>query len=380
MPLDHRAVPLAPVRAQRRPDREPARAPRGLGPESAKARVLADGREVRGAQGERAGEKASVADEGEAGVVRHVQPLVAVGDHRVGALDAVAGLDRGRRDAHEEAERAVDVQPCPVPFGEVGHRVDRIEVSGVHLTRVRDQDRGRAAHAAQGVFERREIQPSDGVLREPLRRVAADTEHRERLRRRRVEISAREHRDGGQAGEATRVDLGAVALGPPAAGRRERGEVRHRRAGGEDAAPRRREGEEVLQPLDRELLQPRAERRRFPCERVLVVGRRQPVRGERGGGAAADDPVEEPRTGRPQGRGVRRGELADRGERANAALGQPAAEGSGGAERVGAGDPIGVEPREVGLGLTQREPQRLGDETAFVPGVASTRRTRPAVR
>ena len=77
---------------------------------------------------------------------------------------------------------------------------------------------------------------------------------------------------------------------------------------------------------------------------------------------------------------MRRGELADRGERANAALGQPAAEGSGGAERVGAGDPIGVEPREVGLGLTQREPQRLGDETAFVPGVASTRRTRPAVR
>ena len=82
MPLDHRPVPRSAVRAQRGPDRERARPPRRLG----RRHLVA--RQVRSRQGEGRAQRRRVADEREPAVVRHVQPLVPVRDHRVGALDA----------------------------------------------------------------------------------------------------------------------------------------------------------------------------------------------------------------------------------------------------------------------------------------------------
>jgi hypothetical protein len=42
---------------------------------------------------------------------------VAVGDYRIGALDSVRQAGSARRDAREEPEGAVDVQPGPVLAG-----------------------------------------------------------------------------------------------------------------------------------------------------------------------------------------------------------------------------------------------------------------------
>jgi hypothetical protein len=60
-------------------------------------------------------------------VVGHVQPLVAVDADRAGTVDASKKVLRRWRGPGEQAERAVDVQPCAVRLGELGHRRDRIE-------------------------------------------------------------------------------------------------------------------------------------------------------------------------------------------------------------------------------------------------------------
>jgi hypothetical protein len=137
-----------------------------------------------------------------------------------------------------------------------------------------------------------------------------------------MDVAAREHGNGRQTGEPFRVDVDAVTLRPPAARGRERGEVRHRRTGREHAAPRRGKTEQLLQPIDRELLAPRAEWRRVPGENALIEGGREPVRGECGGRRTTDDPVEEARSGIAQ-RAVRCAhQLVDRDERAVAVLRQ----------------------------------------------------------
>src|SRR5207302_10833586 len=106
--------------------------------------MLARFRQVCGADRERSGEERRGADEREARVVWHVEPLVAVRNDRVRALDASGEMRRLPRRAREEPERAVDVEPRAVTLGEIGEGVDRIEVARVHLSGVPNDDRGRA--------------------------------------------------------------------------------------------------------------------------------------------------------------------------------------------------------------------------------------------
>ena len=61
------------------------------------------------------------------------------------ALDTGRELCRARRRPREESERAIDVKPRSVPLRQVGHSLERIEVAGIHLTRVPHDDRGRTA-------------------------------------------------------------------------------------------------------------------------------------------------------------------------------------------------------------------------------------------
>src|SRR5207248_7775553 len=103
-------------------------------------------------------------------------------------------------------------------------------------------------------------EPADVVTLETAHGLAANAEHRERLRRARVDVPARKDRDGGQTRESVPVDVDVVATAPPGARRGEGREVRHRRAGREDAAPLGRQVEELLQPVEGELLAPRADR------------------------------------------------------------------------------------------------------------------------
>ena len=232
--LDHRAVARAAVRAKRRPHRDRARSPRRLG-----ARELVAG-EICGREPERRVQRCRVAQEGEPAVVGHVEPLVSVRDDRIGALDAGRELGRARGQPGEEAEGAVDVEPGAVALGEVGHPLDRVEVAGVHLACVPDQDRGSAVERRQLALQRVHVQPSRRVGRENANRPATEAEHGERLRRARMHVAAREDRHGRQPREAALVDVDAVPLGPPATRSRERREVRRRGAGRQDAAPARR--------------------------------------------------------------------------------------------------------------------------------------------
>ena len=87
VPLDHLAVARAAVGPQRRPDGERPHASGGLGAPVPEVRLVIGGEVGRG-HAKSPLELGAVAHEGETAVVGHVQPLVAVGDHRVGALDA----------------------------------------------------------------------------------------------------------------------------------------------------------------------------------------------------------------------------------------------------------------------------------------------------
>src|SRR4029077_1952570 len=131
------------------------------------------------------------------------------------------------------------------------------------------------------------------------------------------------------------------------------------------------------EPVDRDLLEPSAERRRLPGERVLVVGRGPPVGHDGGGPAAADDLVEESRSGRAERRRARGRELTDRRQRPGAVLRKRATERLGRCEGARTGDLVRVERREVRLPLAQRKPERVDDELALGQGIASTQRTRP---
>lgn len=77
---------------------------------------------------------------------------------------------------------------------------------------------------------------------------------------------------------------------------------------------------------------------------------------------------------------MRAGELADRRERSGTVLRKRATERLGRRERAGVSDAIGIDRREVRLGLAQGEPERFDDEPALLAWIASTRRTPPAVR
>ena len=89
-----------------------------------------------------------------------------VGDHGVGALDALHEVPRTIGERREQAEGAVHVEPCAAPVREVRHRADRVEVPGVHLAGAADHDRGRAAQAGEGGVERLDVEVTDAVPRE----------------------------------------------------------------------------------------------------------------------------------------------------------------------------------------------------------------------
>ena len=174
-----------------------------------------------------------------------------------------------------------------------------------------------------------------------------------------VHEAAAEHGHGRQARQALLLDVHALLQPPPPARGREPGEVRGRRATREGAAPAGGEAEQLLQPRDRDLLDPHRERRAHPVERDLVDRARPPVGGERGGRPAAHHEVEEPRPGRPR-RAVGGGldQLAHRRQRAVALERQRRPDR---AARLGRRRPHRrrVELREVPGGLLGDEPERL---------------------
>ena len=121
--LDDRPVATSPVGAKGRPHGERPRPSRHLGSQEPPGRLRSERvGEIRRPRCEDRCLELDVSDESEPAVVRNVQPLVAVGDHRVGALDALDEVARTVRESGEETERAVHVEPCSVALRQVGHR------------------------------------------------------------------------------------------------------------------------------------------------------------------------------------------------------------------------------------------------------------------
>jgi hypothetical protein len=118
------------------------------------ARSLVRGK-VGGREPERLPQELAVADERETAVVGHVQPLVAVGDHRIRPLHALGPRCGLRCHARKEPERTVDMKPGAVLRGEIGHPRDWIEVAGVHVAGVADDDGGSAAERRQPALQAR---------------------------------------------------------------------------------------------------------------------------------------------------------------------------------------------------------------------------------
>ena len=73
--------------------------------------------------------------------VWHIEPLVRVCGNRLSAFHAPDQMSRPRGDRSEHTERTVKVEPGAVAFGDVGQVGDRVEVTGVDLTGVADDDR-----------------------------------------------------------------------------------------------------------------------------------------------------------------------------------------------------------------------------------------------
>ena len=202
-----------------------------------------------------------VAHEGEAAVVGHVEPLVAVGGDRVGALDARrpggalaarAGRTGRRRRRRAARRRSRSARSAMAAIGSKSPAF----TSPALATRIA----GAAVERAQPRRAPSRSRRPAASRREPSDVGAADAEHRQRLHGARVDVAAGEDR-GRRAGRRARASATSTPCRSPhqLPGRGQAGEVRHRRAGGEHAAEVGRQPEQLAQPADRDA--PRASSR-----------------------------------------------------------------------------------------------------------------------
>src|SRR5207247_3622490 len=156
-------------------------------------------------------------------------PLVRGGRARLGALDAAAVVLQRPARSRPQAERAVDVQPGLVSGRDVGNRVDRIERSGVHVARLRADNRWTSANlaAVERGGERVRPYPSLIVGRSADDLTRADPEHPQRADYRHVHFVADDDAQQGRALQTVRLDIPAGAAQQLVTCRRERREVRH---------------------------------------------------------------------------------------------------------------------------------------------------------
>ena len=144
-----------------------------------------------------------------------------------------------------------------------------------------------------------------------------------------MSLLADDHVHRGRPDEAVLLDVPARALEHGVAARSQAGEVRHLPAGDEADAGRRRQGEEVEEPPGGDLFDHGRGRPAGVEAGILVPRRRQPVGGEGGGQAAANDEAEvaRARAGDEAGLGRRR-QMLDDGPRLAPPRGQRPAEGA----------------------------------------------------
>ena len=230
-------------------------------------------------------------DEREPAVVGDVEPLVRVRRPGVRLLRARREVSELRGGAGPEPERAVDVQPGPCVRTERGDLLERVEGTGVHLACLGTDD-GRTARAAKCLVQRGNLHAALPVDLEADRASVPEPEQPERPVDRDVALSAGEDRDGRRPGETVRLHVPADALEHGVASRGETRHVCHLAPGDEGERRGRRDPEQLLEPLARDLLDDRRRRAADDEARVLIPRRRQPVGREGGRERPADDEAE----------------------------------------------------------------------------------------
>ena len=150
--LDQLGDAVAPERAQRRVDGERrARGARTRASSRARRAAVRSGAGRPRATPSPRGAAAGSRDEGEAAVVRDVEPLVRVGRPRVGALDAGDQVRGARARRRPTARRRRRRAPRRRAVGDVAIGVERIEGAGVDVARLRADDRRAARSAASAL-------------------------------------------------------------------------------------------------------------------------------------------------------------------------------------------------------------------------------------
>ena len=293
VPLDELGEPAATERAQRGVDREAARATREL---RYPVHLVANGAAVVLDQIGRADRHSRtmcfrIGAEDERRVVGDVQPLVGVRDPGIRPLDAVDEMTKTRARTRPETESTVDVQPRTVRSNRIGDLVEGIECSGVHLARLRADDR-RPVSFRQRRTQSLGVQPSLPVGGHDLGQ--AEAEQAERTVDRDVALRADEHANARCSGETVPPDIPAHALEHAEARGSKRRDASHLGAGDETERGVLRQPEQIAHPLAHHLFDDGRRRAAHVEARVLIPGGGQPVRGERRGQATADDEAEVP--------------------------------------------------------------------------------------
>jgi hypothetical protein len=146
-----------------------------------------------------------------------------------------------------------------VGAGQVDDLAYRVEVSGIGVASG-GHDHGRSSLLRpERAFQCLEIEPANAVACERGHAPAADTQHPQGFHGAGVDDPAGEDREARQPGPPILIDVDVVLQRPPPPRRRQPDIVGHCAAGDEHSAPRRRQGEELLQPVDGHDFHPGAE-------------------------------------------------------------------------------------------------------------------------
>lgn len=186
--------------------------------------------------GERLCQPLRVTDEHGAAVVRNVQPLVAVNRHGAGTFDSLCQVTGPRRDPGEQPECAIDVQPGVVLVGEVRHPGDRVEHTGIGFPGSGNENRRAVTEMFKTVTHCLQVRVAGAVGRMLFGPRMPETQHAKGFERARVHVTTYQHK-GRVVADTIPSDVDSSALPCPLSSRRQPGEVSHRGAGGEDAAP-----------------------------------------------------------------------------------------------------------------------------------------------
>ena len=214
-------------------------------------------------------------------------------------------MAQGRDRARPQAESAVHVDPGLALVRDVRDLAHGIEGARVDVAGLGADDRG-PAQRGQRAPQLVHVHPALAVGSHAHRAAAAQAEHAQRGDDGDVRLLADHDVHEGRAREAVLLDVPARAREHGVSARGQAGEVRHLTAGHEAHAAGGGEAEELEQPARGHLFRHGHGRAAGVQAGVLVPGRDQPVRGQRGGHAPADDEAEvaRPRAGDQAGLGV----------------------------------------------------------------------------